>query len=105
MIGKWHLSFWSNFHYPTLVNTVENCGFDHAASIYPHNPVGSWSTHYGYQITHNQEYMTAEAIKFIDDNYQDDFFMYFNPVRTDMHVIRCIGTPQFQGSPFVLSDV
>lgn len=80
MIGKWHLSFWSNFDYPTLLNTVKGCGFSHAASVYPHNPVGSWSKSYGYQIAHNMEYMTAEAIKFINNNAHRNFFMYFNPV-------------------------
>jgi len=84
MIGKWHLSPFSNanYNYENAAKTVKECGFDEVKGLYVENlanaPFNSFSDG---TFSHNMEWLTYEAIKLINETSQNDenFFMYFNP--------------------------
>ena len=88
MIGKWHLSKIDKdtYTYSGSVGTVQECGFDFVDGLYIENFVKEGDPGNNYHpgnFSHNMEWITYEAIKFINEttNAADPkpFFMYFNP--------------------------
>ncbi|KAL7545550.1 hypothetical protein ACHAWF_008901 [Thalassiosira exigua] len=94
MIGKWHLSYTddSTYTYQTAVDTVKECGFNTVEGLYVENlAAGNGITAFSDgSFSHNMEWLTGEAIKFIKDSEDErlnqncrielqPFFMYFNP--------------------------
>ena len=55
---------------------IQSRGFDYAESIYPGNPEG-WAVH-SLNI-HNMEWVVDGALKFIEQNRDRPFFLYFSP--------------------------
>jgi len=80
MVGKWHLSRIrkSEYNYPSAVGIVEGCGFDFVDALYIENMSdGSYTNG---EFSHNMEFITHEAIRFIEDNDNEKpFFLYVNP--------------------------
>jgi len=75
MFGKWHLSDVDNFNYADNQATVQQCGFEAVEGLYVENLGFSDGT-----FSHNMEWITHEAITFINETAEDEsFFMYFNP--------------------------
>jgi arylsulfatase A-like enzyme len=86
MFGKWHLSEFEEdtYTYDLAVETVQSCGFDTVGGLYVENLVGFFTEHGNNEekaFGHNMEFMTYEAINFINETVSDgeNFFMYFNP--------------------------
>ncbi|GFH52542.1 hypothetical protein CTEN210_09018 [Chaetoceros tenuissimus] len=86
MLGKWHLSRFNNnqYTYSNAVATVQNCGFDVVDGLYIENLAANENEFNNYSdgtFSHNMEWITYEAVKFINDqaSKSKDFFMYFNP--------------------------
>lgn len=81
MIGKWHLSGinYESYTYNSAVETVKSCGFDHVKGLYIENLAEEYLNDYSDgTFSHNMEWITYEAIKFIK-NSEEPFFLYFNP--------------------------
>ena len=81
MIGKWHLSDIdsSDYNYNSAVETIKRCGFTNVGGLYVEN---LWYFDDYYEdgtFTHNMEWVTREAIDFIDSSDDQPFFLYFNP--------------------------
>ena len=94
MVGKWHLNATpltklsadadtsdpgvlrivrENYH--KAIASVKNAGFDYASAIYNQNAEGmplpkEW-------IVHNQDWITAGALEFIEQNKDRPFYLYF----------------------------
>lgn len=85
MVGKWHLSdIKSNaYNYESAVETVKSCGFDHVGGLYIENmwyfDNDSYDDDIDGNFSHNMEWITHEAIEFIDSSDDEPFFLYFNP--------------------------
>jgi len=86
MIGKWHLSRINDddYTYDSAVGEVEECGFSRVGGLYIENLESDPEDFNNYSdgsFSHNMEWITYEAIKFINETAQDNknFFMYFNP--------------------------
>jgi len=86
MFGKWHLSTIKDedYNYDEARGIVQNCGFDTVEALYIENlsKEGGFNSYCDeIKFSHNMEWMTYEAIKFINTTIADDdnFFMYFNP--------------------------
>lgn len=79
MVGKWHLSWIDDeeYTYSGGVDTVKGCGFDDAGGVYFENLSGT-GFHDG-SFSHNQEWITIEAVNFISETDPKPFFLYFNP--------------------------
>lgn len=100
MVGKWHVTPTKGEHAPKyrpierkadpkrkevaealeynqklLVEHVKKCGFDYAAGVYAWN-VSDGSTP-GVPF-HNQEWVTASGLDFIEENKNRPFFLYFS---------------------------
>mmetsp|Transcript_13854 Transcript_13854/g.20227 ORF Transcript_13854/g.20227 Transcript_13854/m.20227 type:complete len:853 (+) Transcript_13854:118-2676(+) len=85
--GKWHLYPFDSAEstYSEIVEEVQGCGFDFAGGMYAENLNDDLTR--GGKFNHNMEWVTAEAIKFINGEYdgieeggeQDPFLLYFNP--------------------------
>ena len=64
-------------NYQTVVDIVENHGFDHAASVYEGNVNGMQIPD---ELTHqNMDWVTQGAVDFIEDNQDDPFFLFMAP--------------------------
>jgi arylsulfatase A-like enzyme len=86
MVGKWHLSNINNdqYTYESSVDTVKGCGFDFVGGLYIENLAEDESEYSLYSdgtFSHNMEWITYEAINFIEEQAGSDtpFFLYFNP--------------------------
>jgi len=85
MFGKWHLSNIEDedYTYDHARGIVQGCGFDTVEAMYIENlsKEGGFNTYSDGSFSHNMEWMTHEAIKFINTTITggDHFFMYFNP--------------------------
>jgi len=81
--GKWHLSYIddSTYTYDDAANTVKQCGFDTVGGLYVENLKSSdnFNNYHDGSFSHNMEWITHEAIKVIEDDSTEPFFMYFNP--------------------------
>jgi len=81
--GKWHLSYIddSTYTYDDAANTVKQCGFDTVGGLYIENLKSSdnFNNYHDGSFSHNMEWITHEAIKVIEDDSTEPFFMYFNP--------------------------
>ena len=71
--GKWHLSkFYDNaYDYDAAVETVQACGFDFVDALYIENMESNEDDFDNYNdgtFSHNMEFVTYEAINFINDN-------------------------------------
>lgn len=85
MVGKWHLSAIKDqdYTYELAQATVQNCGFNVVEGLYLEN-LHSGDTTNSYSdgtFSHNMEWITYEAIQFIEGAVEADepFFLYFNP--------------------------
>ncbi|KAL7531696.1 hypothetical protein ACHAWF_003875 [Thalassiosira exigua] len=78
MIGKWHLSHLdaSEYTYDGAVDIVKGCGFDRVGALYVENLWGDFNDG---SFGHNMEWVTSEALKVIEEESDEPFFMYFNP--------------------------
>ncbi len=101
MFGKWHLSDFrsGSYTYESAVETVKACGFDSVGALYIENlNAGVYSDG---SFSHNMEVMTHEALKTINEESEDPFFMYFNPtlvhssadIRSALTDFSCRDTP------------
>jgi arylsulfatase A-like enzyme len=64
-------------NYQTVVDIVENHGFDRAASVYEGNVNGMEIPD---ELTHqNMDWVTQGAVDFIEDNQDDPFFLFMAP--------------------------
>ena len=86
MMGKWHLSSIrdDSYTYEGAVETVQGCGFDTVAGLYIENLAAKEAEFDNYSdgtFSHNMEWITHEAIDFINEASDADepFFLYFNP--------------------------
>mmetsp|Transcript_13078 Transcript_13078/g.36191 ORF Transcript_13078/g.36191 Transcript_13078/m.36191 type:complete len:850 (+) Transcript_13078:53-2602(+) len=84
MIGKWHLSNIrkNTYSYEGAVDTVKQCGFTSVGGLYIENLASSDDGFNNYSdgtFSHNMEWITDEAIKVINEDSYEPFFMYFNP--------------------------
>jgi len=85
MVGKWHLSKFdgNTYDYDAAVETVQACGFDFVDALYIENMESNEDDFDNYNdgtFSHNMEFVTYEAINFINDNDgTKPFFLYFNP--------------------------
>eukprot|EP00588_Corethron_pennatum_P013768 CAMPEP_0194271594 /NCGR_PEP_ID=MMETSP0169-20130528/5336_1 /TAXON_ID=218684 /ORGANISM="Corethron pennatum, Strain L29A3" /LENGTH=1088 /DNA_ID=CAMNT_0039013977 /DNA_START=145 /DNA_END=3411 /DNA_ORIENTATION=- len=104
MVGKWHLSVLNDYTYTSAQTEVKKCGFDFVDGLYASN-LGDLKDGEGGNnddiFSHNMEWVTSEAIKFIDDDQKDEvgndipFFIYFNPtVPHGHHPVRDSFYPQ-----------
>lgn len=102
--GKWHLSKIddNDYTYPYAVNEVKKCGFDFVDGLYIEN-IGEKSGEYSDgSFSHNMEFVTHEAIRFINEEDSSPFFLYVNPtvphssqsVRTALQEFSCKDTPR-----------
>jgi len=87
MFGKWHLSSIpeDEYTYEKAVDIVKGCGFTTVGGLYVDNlwyydGIRGKPNNEG-AFSHNMEWVTHEAIKFIEETTSegDEFFMYFNP--------------------------
>lgn len=77
MTGKWHLTdVEDEYSYSGLQDTIRDCGFDVAESIYAENQDHDWQDG---SFSHNMEHMTEKGVEFIQADPSTPFFMYFNP--------------------------
>lgn len=71
MVGKWHLSRFqdSTYNYDSARATVKGCGFDYVEALYIENlnSEGDFDNYSDGSFSHNQEWLTVEAINFIND--------------------------------------
>lgn len=84
MVGKWHLSKINrnNYQYDSAVETVQGCGFDHVGGLYVENmddEDDGFNNFSDGTFSHNMEWITHEAINFINTTTDEPFFLYFNP--------------------------
>lgn len=87
MIGKWHLSRFSDdeYNYDDAVSTVQGCGFDSVRALYIENLAdgedSAFNSYSDGSFSHNMEWITYEAIEFINESVAENkpFFMYVNP--------------------------
>lgn len=86
MIGKWHLTRIrdADYSYQHAVDEVTKCGFNHVGALYVENMEANEEDFNNFSdgtFSHNMEWLTYEAIKFINTTIDNDknFFMYFNP--------------------------
>jgi len=87
MVGKWHLSKINRntYTYAEAVNTVKKCGFEYVSGLYMENidEKNGFNEYVTGNFSHNMEWITHEAIKFINETTSqpdpEPFFMYFNP--------------------------
>jgi len=82
MFGKWHLAGLTDeeYSYEIAKDFVENCGFDSVGGLYVENLSDEIFGNFNNgNFSHNMEWMTSEAIQFIEENTTEPFFMYFNP--------------------------
>mmetsp|Transcript_4371 Transcript_4371/g.5688 ORF Transcript_4371/g.5688 Transcript_4371/m.5688 type:complete len:279 (+) Transcript_4371:132-968(+) len=79
--GKWHLSRFtaSTYTYSAAQQTVANCGFDFVDALYIENLDSEGGYFTDETFSHNQEWLTFEAINFINQESTEPFFLYFNP--------------------------
>uniref|UniRef100_A0A7S4SA90 Plant heme peroxidase family profile domain-containing protein n=4 Tax=Ditylum brightwellii TaxID=49249 RepID=A0A7S4SA90_9STRA len=79
MVGKWHLSKTANLGdtVEAVKAEIESCGFMDVEAMYPDNfqDFDTWSSN----IDHNMEYVAYKAVEFIEENANNDFFLYVNP--------------------------
>ena len=61
-------------NYQKVVNAIHGCGFDYVDGIYHNNPdyLGLWKL-----AVHNLDWITACGLKFIEQNHNKPFFLYF----------------------------
>jgi len=123
MVGKWHLSRFdtetegkkNSYNYTNAVSTVGECGFSYVGGLYIENMESNSSEYDLYSdgsYSHNMEWITYEAISFINQTASDgeNFFMYFNPtaphasmnVRSALDDFDCDDTPA--GDDFTNKD-
>ena len=71
MIGKWHLSRIadSSYTYDGAKQTVQGCGFDYVEALFVENLAsdGEFNNYSDGSFSHNMEWITVEAINFIND--------------------------------------
>jgi len=85
MFGKWHLTTIADndYTYDSATAIVQGCGFDTVKSLYIENlsNEGGFNSYSDGTFSHNMEWMTYEAISFINATTaaNQEFFMYFNP--------------------------
>jgi len=118
MFGKWHLSRFTDdtYSYQAGVETVKSCGFDTVGGLYVENMGGRADYFADGSFAHNMEWVTWEAIKFLNETSQTQdtpFFMYFNPTVPHSHVnledslseFSCRDTPdrdqEWDSDPFI----
>jgi len=81
MFGKWHMSSIedNDYSYDSAVDIVKGCGFTYVGGLYVENLNGHFNNDGSF--SHNMEWLTYEAIKFINETVaaEEEFFMYFNP--------------------------
>ncbi len=58
----------------TLCNAIRRCGFDYAAAIYQNNPESNGPEALA---VHNLDWIAQAAIRFIEENQDHPFFLYF----------------------------
>jgi arylsulfatase A-like enzyme len=70
MIGKWHLSRFRSYTYSGAQETVQGCGFDYVEALYVENLAseGGFNSYSDGSFSHNMEWVTAEAITFINES-------------------------------------
>jgi arylsulfatase A-like enzyme len=101
MIGKWHLFDVkrSEYDYSEVQKSIRDCGFNFTEGIYVEN-FGSFSDG---SFSHNMEWVTKQAVDFInDDSSTDPFFLYLNPtvphndedVEIAIKNFTCMDTPE-----------
>lgn len=80
MVGKWHLSRTNTLGDSVAGVQAEiiDCGFNHVEAMYPDNIMDSHGWTDG-TFSHNMEYVAYKAIEFIENNVNNDFFLYVNP--------------------------
>jgi len=83
MVGKWHLSRIedSDYNYADAVNIVKGCGFDFVDALYIENMAANENDFDNFSdgtFSHNMEFVTHEAVKFINEG-DSPFFLYVNP--------------------------
>ena len=61
-------------NYNRVVTAIRRCGFDYADGIYHNNPdyIGLWKL-----AVHNMDWITACGLRFIEQNRERPFFLYF----------------------------
>ncbi|HFE54069.1 MAG TPA: DUF229 domain-containing protein [Bacteroidetes bacterium] len=61
-------------NYQRVVQAIRRCGFDYADGIYHNNPdyIGLWKL-----AVHNMDWITACGLRFIEQNKDRPFFLYF----------------------------
>jgi arylsulfatase A-like enzyme len=85
MIGKWHLTGFDDtaYTYANSQETVRGCGFDTVEALFMENlkSEGGFNTYSDGTFSHNMEWVTVEAVNFINDasSSNQPFFLYFNP--------------------------
>jgi len=109
MVGKWHLSRtdYDTYNYLEAVGAVKQCGFDFVDALYVENMQANPDQFDSYSdgsFSHNMEFVTHEAIRFINDDNDADkpFFLYVNPtvphssqaVDTALKNFTCQDTPR-----------
>ena len=71
MIGKWHLTKFedSAYTYANSQQTIQGCGFDTVEGLYIENLAseGGFNNYSDGTFSHNMEWITVEAINFIND--------------------------------------
>jgi len=123
MVGKWHLTRFdtdntgkdNSYNYTNAVGIVGECGFSYVGGLYIENMESDSSQYDLYSdgsYSHNMEWITYEAISFINQTASDgdNFFMYFNPttphssmnVRSALDDFNCDDTPA--GDDFTIGD-
>lgn len=69
-------------NYDLMVRSVQSCGFDYADAIYANNVDGAKGKKFWIPRKlgfHNMEWVTASALKFIDEHKAGPFFLYMAP--------------------------
>jgi len=83
MIGKWHLSKIKDdeYTYAAAVDRVKQCGFSTVEGLYIENLAseGGFNNYSDGTFSHNMEWITYEAVQFINSQDEKPFFLYFNP--------------------------
>jgi len=87
MVGKWHLSKIEkeDYSYASSVDIVKGCGFTDVGALYIENMANGENSDFNSfsdgSFSHNMEWVTYEAIRFINETSRADkpFLLYFNP--------------------------